>query len=87
MAVVGLPDYLDKQYISFKVTELRYMTNTFHVVRDQQSKYILVLSNVVTYEQNALRSTDYVVPATNVSVFSLRPAIRRSQNCIVLNAL
>lgn len=61
--------YLDKQYRSFKLTELQYLTNILHVVRNQQRIYFLVLPDVVAYGTAALSSTEYFVPAPNASSY------------------
>jgi hypothetical protein len=34
--------YVDKEFVSFKFADLRYMMNMLHFVKDQQRKYILV---------------------------------------------
>jgi hypothetical protein len=59
--------YLDKQYISLKLTELQYLTNILHVVRKEQSLYFIALPNVVAYATAAMSSTVYVAPAPNAS--------------------
>ena len=38
--------YLDKQYISFKLSELHYLLNMFHAVQNQQTMYILALPDI-----------------------------------------
>ena len=46
--------YLDKQKISFKLNELRYLLNTFRVVQNQDTLYILAVSDVMTHATAAL---------------------------------
>ena len=62
--------YLDKQYRSFKLTELQYLTNILHVVRKPQTMYFLVLPDVMAYGTAALISTEYVAPAPNASSYA-----------------
>jgi hypothetical protein len=47
--------------------ELRYLSNIFHVVQNQQTLYILNLPDVMTYARAALSSPSYVAPATPVN--------------------
>jgi hypothetical protein len=45
--------------------------NMFHVVGDQQTKYILALPDVKPYATDALSSIEYVMPAPNAGTFIL----------------
>ena len=74
--------YLDKQYISIKLNELRYLLNMFHVVQNQQTLYFPSLPDVTTYATAALRSSSFVAP-TLIEIHSLRITVWRTQNGIV----
>jgi len=52
--------YLCKQFVGFKVVELRYLMNMLHFVRDQQIKYILAQNYVIVYVITALGSTNFL---------------------------
>ena len=54
--------YLDKQLVSFKFAYLRYMMNTLHFVRDQQTKYILAQNDVMASAVATLGLTEFVEP-------------------------
>ena len=59
--------FLDRQNISFKLNELRYLFNVFHAVQNQKTLYTLALSDVLTYARAALSSPSYVAPDPNAS--------------------
>ena len=41
--------YYGKQFVSFQLTHLRYMSNMLHMVEAQQSQYILAQGEVMSY--------------------------------------
>jgi hypothetical protein len=61
--------YLNKQYISLKLGDLRYLLNMFHVIQNQLKSYTLALPDVINYVVAALGSNTYVEPASNASQF------------------
>ena len=54
--------YQDKQFVSFKCADLRYMMNMLHFVQDQQTKYTLARNDVMAYAVAALGSIEFVEP-------------------------
>ena len=64
--------YPDKQFVSFKFADLRYMMNMLHIVQDHQTKYILAQNDVMAYAVAALGSIEFVeLPptATNLILY------------------
>ena len=52
--------YRGKQFVGFKLDELRYLMSILHFVRDQQTRYILPQNDVMAYVIAALGSTEFV---------------------------
>jgi hypothetical protein len=50
----------DRYYISFKLEELRYLSNMFYVLQNQLTYYTLALPDLLNYVAKALSSTIYV---------------------------
>jgi hypothetical protein len=46
--------YLDKQYINYKLHELRCLMNMIHVIQNQLATYTLAMSDVMAYSVTAL---------------------------------
>ena len=57
----------DRHYISFKLEELRYLSNMFYVLQNQLTYYTLVLSDLLNYVAKALSSTTFVEPSPDAS--------------------
>jgi hypothetical protein len=52
-----------KQYIFFKLRELKYLSYIFFMVCNQLTRYTEGLHDVMTYITSALYSTSYVEPS------------------------
>ena len=63
--------YLDKQFVSFKFPDLRYMMNMLHFVQDQKTKYILAQNYVMAYAVAALGSIEFVEPPPTATILIL----------------
>jgi hypothetical protein len=61
----------DKHYISFKLDELRYLSNTLYMLQNQLTYYTLALPDLLNYVAKALPSTVYVEPSPDASNFIL----------------
>jgi len=59
--------YLEKQYISLRLADLRYLREMFHVVQNQLNVYTLCLHDVLSYVTVALTSPNYVELTHNSS--------------------
>ena len=57
----------DGHYISFKLDELRYLSNMFYVLQNQLTYYTLALPDLLKYVAKALPSTIYVEPSPDAS--------------------
>jgi hypothetical protein len=54
-----------KQYIFFKLHELKYLSHIFYMVHNQLIRYTKALPDLMTYVSSALHSTTYVEPSPN----------------------
>jgi hypothetical protein len=66
---------LGKQSLFLHYNELRYMSQIFHVVHNQQLLYVRALAALMTYAAAALSSTEYVQPATSANNSILYPQL------------
>jgi len=51
-----------RTHISFKLSELRYLNNIMHIVKNQLALHNSALTDVMTYARSALASTNYIDP-------------------------
>jgi hypothetical protein len=63
--------YLDKQYSTFKLDDLKCLSRMFYIVQNQHKAYIHALPDVMTYVITTLASVDCVEPAPTLSKFVL----------------
>ena len=54
--------YRDRNCVSSKLTDLRYMMNILHMVQAQQAQYILAQTDVTAFAIAALGSIEFVEP-------------------------
>jgi len=59
--------YIEKEYITLKFQELRYLLYMFSVVQNQLNSYIAALPDVMTYVTSALTSSTYIEPPPTAS--------------------
>ena len=59
--------YIEKQSITLKYQELRFLLNMFSVVRNQFNSFITALPDVMTYVISALSSSTYIEPSPTAS--------------------
>jgi hypothetical protein len=65
--------YLDKKYINYKLHELRYLLNMFHVIQNKLTTCTFAMPDVMAYSITALTSTTYVEPTRDMSPNILYP--------------
>ena len=65
--------YIEKQYITLKFEEFRYLLNMFSVIQNQMNSYITALPDVMTYVIGALSSSTYIEPSLTASKLILYP--------------
>jgi hypothetical protein len=71
LAVLGLPVYLGKQYISFRLDELRHLSYILFMVINQLTRYTEAMPGVMNYVTAALYSDIYVEPSINANGYVL----------------
>jgi hypothetical protein len=59
--------YQDKEFVNFKLADLRYMMKMIHIVQDQQNKYILARIDIMAFAVHALESIEFVDTTSNAA--------------------
>ena len=67
--------FIEKQYITLKYLELRYLLHMFSVVQNQMNSYISALPDVMKYVIGALSSNTYFQPSRTASKLILYPQL------------
>jgi len=59
--------YLDRQYISLKLGDLRYLSRMFYIVQNQLNAYTVSLPDLLTYVNVSLTLINYVETTPNAN--------------------
>jgi regulatory protein YycI of two-component signal transduction system YycFG len=54
--------FVDKNSISLKLSELRYLLNMFYIIQNQLTLYLQAMQDVISYAKSALHSITYIEP-------------------------
>ena len=70
--------YIEKQYITLKLQDLRYLINMLYIVHNQLNSYMAALPDLVIYVIPTLTSDTYVEPTSTARRLILYPNCKKS---------